>query len=64
MSPTATTTWSWGGVGEGVGDGDGAVVVVVPGGCGVVGVVGVPARGGAGDDGFGLGVLTQRWTLM
>jgi hypothetical protein len=50
------------GVGEGVGDGVGAVGVT--GGCDVVGAVGVPAGGATGDDGFGLGVVTQRWTLM
>ena len=40
------------------------VLVEVPAGCAVVGVVGVPGAAGPGDDGFGLGVLTQRWTLM
>jgi hypothetical protein len=54
------------------GGGVGLVVVLVvgvvgtagvTGGCDVVGVVGVPAGGGTGDDGFGVGVLTQRRTL-
>ena len=40
-----------------------AGTVGVTGGCDVVGVVGVPAGGETGDDGFGVGVLTQRRTL-
>ncbi|MGH2895243.1 MAG: hypothetical protein ACRDPM_18525, partial [Solirubrobacteraceae bacterium] len=51
------------------------VVLVGDGTVGVPGVVGVPEDGGlgfvvvpvggeVGDDGFGLCVLTQRWTLM
>jgi hypothetical protein len=39
-------------------------MVGVTWGCDVVGVVGVPGAAGTGDDGFGLGTLTQRWTLM
>jgi hypothetical protein len=59
---SAVFTGGGGGGGDGtVGDGD--VAVGVPGGCGTVGVVGVPADG-TGDDGLGLGFLTQRWTLM